>query len=390
MTWRGRFEPRDRMVAATVAMGFTCTASALALPLTALTSELDGPLAWFSAYVIPAGVAVASLLLHRWRRRVPALVWTLVPLVGLVLLAIIDIATRDASAGTQILFFLPVLYAGSQLRAAGAYGTAVATGVAEAVVVFSLEGTARAVTDASYVTGVLIAMTWLLVTAADRQERLVGLLRRQADVDPLTGLASRRVLTEAVGTALATAGRRGTAFLLIDVDEFKVINDTHGHLIGDETLIHLGRLLEAQFESAGVVCRLGGDELAVLLPDCGYAAAVEAAEQLVRTVGRSPVPGIHGTGLPFSISVGVGQVPGGPADDASELYSRADVSLYEAKRAGRGRVGRSPAPAPSGTTPSGPTPSVPAAPHLPPQPRGPGGTTAEPVAAPGSGAPDAG
>jgi len=362
------------MVAANVAVGFVCTASALGLAFTALTSTVDGTLAWITAFLVPAVSASGALLLFRWRHRLPGLVWTLLPLACLVILVIMDIGTRDASAGTQILFFLSVLYAGSQLRPAAAYATALATTISEAVVVFSLEDASRATTDASYVTGVVLAMTWLLVTGAERQERLVGQLRRQADVDALTGLASRRVLVEAVRTALTTATRRGTAFLLVDVDEFKAVNDTYGHLVGDETLVHLGTILRDGFDADGIVCRLGGDELAVLLPDCAHAEALHRAERLVETVRCTPVPGVGDTGLAFSISVGVGHVPGGH-EDSAELYSRADVSLYEAKRSGRGRVGRVAAPGPA----------------VLPAPRGPDDarrTAAGPVRAADGGGPD--
>ena len=99
------------------------------------------------------------------------------------------------------------------------------------------------------------------------QDRLVDALQEQARVDALTGLVNRRSFDEALESALTRPAGAGTALVLIDVDAFKTINDSHGHPVGDAVLVHLAGVLREQIRTDdAVLSRLGGDELAVLLP----------------------------------------------------------------------------------------------------------------------------
>jgi diguanylate cyclase (GGDEF)-like protein len=183
-------------------------------------------------------------------------------------------------------------------------------------------------------------MTGLLVLAGRRQDRLVALLESQASLDPLTGLVTRRVLDEAVRRALeAPIVNPGTALILVDIDRFKQINDNYGHPIGDDALVHIATLLGRLGRSDTVISRLGGDEIAVLLPSCTEAVARERAYEFLRTVQENPLVLADGTELTISISLGVAHAPKGESQ-LRELYANADISLYEAKRGGRGRVGR--------------------------------------------------
>ena len=340
MAWVRQCEPRDRLVASKIAAGFITAASMLAVafvPLTAGRGAGAGTVAL--AYALPLSLAVSSVALLRFHHRAPRLTWLMIPLLCLVVLVILDIVTHDATAGTQMFILLPALYAGSQLRPAAAYGTAFAAAISEACVVLAVEDTGKAITDLSYAAGILVAVTALLVSGAEGQARLVDELRRQADIDALTGLWTRRVMIDALDASLASAEPAGTSVMLIDVDRFKDVNDSYGHLVGDDTLIHLARILEAVFGPQGTVCRLGGDELAVVLPRCPYALAVSRGEDLLATVRASPLPLPGGGLLSYSISVGVAHVSEDLEGGARELVSLADAALYQAKRSGRGRVG---------------------------------------------------
>jgi diguanylate cyclase (GGDEF)-like protein len=126
--------------------------------------------------------------------------------------------------------------------------------------------------------------------------------------------------------------------VLIDVDALKSINDAHGHPAGDEVLVHLAAVLREQVRAEdAVLSRLGGDELAVLLPGSSAPAARRRAEALLDRVRATPVTLTDGTPLALSISLGVAHLPHS-ADSLEALYETADAALYDAKRAGRGCV----------------------------------------------------
>jgi diguanylate cyclase (GGDEF)-like protein len=148
----------------------------------------------------------------------------------------------------------------------------------------------------------------------------------------------RRVPDDALPSALsASATRRGTALILVDVDFFKAINDGHGHPVGDDALVQIaGVLTRAVRFGDAVVSRLGGDELAVLLPGCSADVAARRAEDLVDAVRRAPLPLLDGRLLPLSVSVGVAHAPQHDTE-LRALYAAADAALYQAKHGGRDR-----------------------------------------------------
>jgi diguanylate cyclase (GGDEF)-like protein len=263
----------------------------------------------------------------------------LTALVGVALVSVLQVLTGDTSAGAYAFVMFPVLWAASHLHRGG---VVLVTGAALAGVTatgLSLRPLAAALTDLVFFGAVLVVVASVVFRAAATQARLVTALHEQAKVDALTGLVNRRVFDEAL---LDAAGRAGSALVLIDVDEFKTINDVHGHPVGDEVLVHLAGVLREQVRSDdAVLSRLGGDELAVLLRGCSEETAARRAEALLGAVRAEPVTLPDGTRVPLSISVGVAHLPGG-TDDLRSLYAAADAALYEAKRAGRGRVGRAP------------------------------------------------
>lgn len=165
---------------------------------------------------------------------------------------------------------------------------------------------------------------------ARSEERLA---RRLADMDPLTGLLNRRGLLAQVG---GDNRHEALRLLIVDVDHFKAINDTHGHDMGDEVLRELARVLSRRVARRGRVARLGGEEFAVI----GTAGELSAglALALLADVRQYRFP--RGISVTVSIGMAEGEIRGGAQGDAdwSALYRRADCALYEAKTTGRNRV----------------------------------------------------
>ena len=164
-------------------------------------------------------------------------------------------------------------------------------------------------------------------------------LRAQSIRDPLTGLFNRRYLEESLERELARARRRSSSVgvIMIDVDHFKVLNDTHGHRAGDHALIEIARILEAAVRTEDIPCRYGGEEFSIVMPDADLEVTARRAEDLRRRIGALH---LQHDGLqlgPITISVGVAAYPAhglAPAD----LLDSADHALYGAKEAGRDRV----------------------------------------------------
>ena len=263
---------------------------------------------------------------------------TLTAVGGVLTASVLNLLTVDTTAAAQAFLAFPVLWAAAHLRRAGVILVTCTAVWADCVVLFLLEPVADAIPDLLFFGAVLVVTAVMLARANGLQERLVAELQEQARVDPLTGLVNRRSFDEDLETALNRPVGDGTALVLIDVDSFKTINDSHGHPVGDAVLVHLARVLREQIRTDdAVVSRLGGDELAVLLRDCTPDVAARRAEDLLLAVRSTPLPLEDGTLLSLSISLGVAHVPERKGDLTS-LYHEADVALYEAKRGGRGRV----------------------------------------------------
>jgi diguanylate cyclase (GGDEF)-like protein len=349
-----QLEPRDQRTAARSAAAI-CLVSALVVIVSNLLVPLpDGTAPMAVALTMPLLVLGGLLSWPRFRYKGALLLVT--PLIGVLFIVVIDLATHDASAGAQVAFCLPVLFAASQLRFLGAGLAAVASIAGDALLVQQVRPNSGGVVDVVDLSLVLLLMTGLLVLAGQRQDRLVAMLESRASLDPLTGLVTRRVLDEAVQRALSMpATHAGTGLILVDVDHFKSINDVHGHPVGDDALVHVAEVLGRHSRPDTVISRLGGDEIAVLLPGCTEIGARERAHDFLQTLRDSPLSLPGGGRLTISISVGVAHAPSGESR-LRELYAAADASLYEAKRGGRGRVGQtafgSSAPAPGSSAPS--------------------------------------
>ncbi len=171
-----------------------------------------------------------------------------------------------------------------------------------------------------------------------RQVRMSQRLRRQATTDALTGLANRRSFLDRSRRALARARRSGgpVSVVAIDVDNFKRINDSHGHAVGDAVLRELAKRLVEAVREGDLVARTGGEELGVLLPDTSEVMALHVAEKLRRVIAEAPV--FAGSfDVPVTVSLGIGTL-GSSCTELDALLAEADRALYRAKRTGRNRV----------------------------------------------------
>jgi diguanylate cyclase len=179
-------------------------------------------------------------------------------------------------------------------------------------------------------------------TAMDESFRLAHELREatriataQADTDGLTGLRNRRAFSEVADSVLKLAARdrHESAVLVIDLDNFKQINDLFGHAAGDVSLVCVARLLEHELRRSDVCGRLGGDEFVVLLPNASLEAARGVAEKLLNAVTAKPLL-VDGKAIDMTLSIGIAVGAGTSYD----LLRRADSAMYEAKRNGKNQV----------------------------------------------------
>ena len=170
-----------------------------------------------------------------------------------------------------------------------------------------------------------------LQAALDAQRALEAQLTAAARTDPLTGLANRRHQQ----ATFADAGLApNLAVALFDLDGFKVINDTHGHAVGDEVLVAVAQRLAAGVRSTDTLSRWGGEEFCLTMADCSEATAVASAERLLQRLCATPIPTAAG---PLRVTASIG-VAAGQHTPFDRLLNDADRALYQAKRTGRARV----------------------------------------------------
>jgi diguanylate cyclase (GGDEF)-like protein len=160
-------------------------------------------------------------------------------------------------------------------------------------------------------------------------------LQRSAITDPLTGIYNTRFFHEVLQRETARANRYATALslLMIDVDTFKSVNDTYGHVVGNKVLTHVAKILESTIRTTDFVFRCGGDEFGVVLPGTNLEGAIHAAEKILERVERAGILRSLGYDGTVTVSIGVSEYQ---RDSHFEtLVAEADQALYASKRSSR-------------------------------------------------------
>ena len=317
--------------------GLLLFAGATFLAAAYLLGTPDGPhrgLEWLmvAASLVATGVVVAlprKAIVRSTRRMVFFVTWSAFSCSFVSVAAALDDGLRSPLA---LFVFMPIVYASlaypvpavvgiGAIGAASAAGAAIAAGdtLARSVVFVGTIG--------------MVTLLCASVTRARREQQaarqhLTARLVELATRDGLTGCLNHRSFYGAVEDELARAARHGhdVSLLVIDVDAFKSINDTLGHVAGDEVLRGIGAVLTAAGRSTDVVGRIGGDEFAVLLVETDRARADAAADRLVEAVSHMAGP------VPVSVTVGVAHIAHPTLEDTPQrIVALADARLYERK-----------------------------------------------------------
>ena len=191
-----------------------------------------------------------------------------------------------------------------------------------------------------YLIGLAVTLLNTIGYVLMHNERSMQLLQTQARLDMLTGIPNRRALLEQIERDLSLAARQSTpmSLLMIDIDHFKQVNDTHGHLTGDAVLRHVAKLIARRVRRYDGLGRYGGEEFLVALPATDAVGARVVAEAIRRTIEGNPlIEG--GRPIPITVSVGVHtRVPQDQATELNEMIAECDRAMYRAKDAGRNRI----------------------------------------------------
>ncbi|MDX6680799.1 MAG: hypothetical protein QOG94_838 [Solirubrobacteraceae bacterium] len=167
-------------------------------------------------------------------------------------------------------------------------------------------------------------------------------LQHMADHDPLTGLLNRRSFERELTSHVTRVARYGAsgAVLVIDLDNFKYLNDSQGHNAGDELIVRIAQALRTRLRESDVLARLGGDEFAILLPNEEEAESRAVAEALLEVVSDQTTPALLGEHRRISASIGIARFDDGEELTSEEIMVNADLAMYDAKEAGGGRFAR--------------------------------------------------
>lgn len=180
-----------------------------------------------------------------------------------------------------------------------------------------------------------------------RRTRYIDILRQRVDrglelsvIDQLTGLHNRRYMITQLQQLMQRAvhGQRPLSVMMADIDHFKNVNDTHGHQAGDDVLREIGKRFLDNVRPTDIVCRTGGEEFMVIMPDTPGDRACAAAERIRHAVAEAEFPVLGGSrNLTVTVSAGISTLLNG-AESIDDLIHRADSALYQAKSGGRNRV----------------------------------------------------
>ena len=182
-----------------------------------------------------------------------------------------------------------------------------------------------------------------LLARVNRELQLRGYqeeLKFLASIDPMTKLYNRRYFNEVATNIIK--GKKDKIFelslIILDIDKFKNINDTYGHTIGDEVIIFIADILRKNQRKRDVICRYGGEEFVVLLPDTSLENAVLVAEKIRKCIAESMIRVAGEESFNVTVSIGVSNIDTLYEPNIEAALNRADQALYEAKNSGRNRV----------------------------------------------------
>ena len=318
----------DSELAATLLGGIAIAGSALGF-LTYLFPHPEG-----TEYVAPAIAFAISIVagIALWAKRRSAPWWAIGTVVALgsvvVTVAMISVPGRSAAYVTYFVWLGIFSFYFLRIRWALAQTAWMAALYAVAVIVDDQQGEIEL-----WVNGVATTLGVGLLVLALRT-RITVLVRRLEDAartDQLTGLPNRRAFDERLASELAHHDRsgRGVALLILDLDHFKALNDTAGHLSGDQALRIVAGVISSRIRAVDWPARIGGDEFAVVLPGADENQAMRIAERIRMGIDEA----FAGQDVPVAASVG-GAARRGARIDVEDLHGEADRALYEAKRRG--------------------------------------------------------
>jgi diguanylate cyclase (GGDEF)-like protein len=299
----------------------------------AIEGIVPGDPAFAIAPALAALVLVSILLLVG--PRLPRRALAMLGPIGVLLIAA-ALATTPGAGDGAILYVWPVLWTTFFFGPRGGVAIVCFVGLAHAGTLLVLPAASSYPgrwLDVMATAAVLVVVTTILVR---RNRELLETVANEARTDALTGLLNRRGFDERAEIELTRARRDGSsiAVVIFDIDYFKRINDEWGHKTGDAVLARTSAILAASARDIDVVARMGGEEFAVLMPECDEEGAANLADRT-----RDAVAKAGSSGLP-AVRLSAGLAAGTAPETAQELLQAADVALYRAKRAGRDRTVR--------------------------------------------------
>jgi diguanylate cyclase (GGDEF)-like protein len=336
VTWTAAWQPRDAAGAARAVFALAVTAA-----VTTVAALLLCGRATATSWAVTVPLLVAAVGGSRLLARVPAATswwWIVLPVVMIAVVAVLGFTAPSERMRPELFAFLPTAYAFRQLRRSAALAVIGICAVEAAALALARYPVRTALLYAGYLDATLLVIGVRLATTGHRLFRRLSQAEYRAATDPLTGLAVRRGLELAAERAFEQDAGRGTALVLVDLDRFKDVNDSHGHPVGDSVLVRTAGALERACRSGDVVARLGGDEFAILLTDVAADALPQRTEAVRASIAALSLVGIDGSALQVTASVGSAHSAVVRASSLFGLYQNADLSLYEAKRSGRNRA----------------------------------------------------
>ncbi len=188
----------------------------------------------------------------------------------------------------------------------------------------------------------ITAIQGQLLESKSKAEKLGHELKRVREevvTDMLTGLLNRKGFSQALDSeTVRVSESRNLSLLMIDIDHFKQVNDTYGHLLGDKVIRFVGMTVKDRIKGKDIAARYGGEELAVLLPETSLAGARSVAEEIRRAVATARIQRLDNGQAIGAITVSLGVAQYRPGETHEALIARADAALYRSKESGRNRV----------------------------------------------------